>query len=235
MNSDSGKELISQGRRAFTRCSMAALGGLGMGLMGCSPDVAPSPAQGANPNAAVPAMPPMRSSRGPAGDAGAYATQASGSVLEQIHKLVSSQMYGFGTGVESAAVGFHILVDPMCPHCGRTWVQSQALWDRFRFIWLPVPMLGPDSLTNGSLILGSADPVEAMNVHEHKLLNKLPPLNPVPSVIEQGRPQMEHNRRIAQQIRLDSVPLIMVQRADGEIISTSGGIGAKELAFLAGA
>lgn len=176
----------------------------------------------------------VRSSLGQASAAGATTSQTSGPELLNIYNRVSKDMHGFVTGNADSASVVYSVIDPMCPHCANLWMQSRLLLERVKFVWLPVPLLGNNSLVNGALIIASANPADAMNVHEYKLLNQLPPLTPVPEVVEAGRPKMEHNGKISKEIKLDSVPFIMVKRASGEVVMTVGGIGAPEIVTLLG-
>lgn len=224
-------------RRGF-HLKAAVLGLSAAGLVGCGrTEQEPQPTPPVAGPAPARAMPRIRSSTEVSQSSTPTASTAQGQELVALYNQVSKQMYGFVAGNPDSPLLVHVVFDPQCPHCGNLWVQSQQLSKQIKFFWMPVAMLRPveSGMTNGALIMASPDPVETMNVHEHKLLNKLDPLNPVPELVAKGRPQMEHNVAIAQQFRLDSVPLIMHQRQNGEIVSTVGGIGAPELVALIGA
>lgn len=218
-------------RRVFIGASLA------LGLAGCSrpstPAVPAAPAAAAS-GAPPRPMPVIKSSAQPSVGSEPDASKAQGAELAALYETVSRQMYGFVVGNTQSPRTVHVVFDPQCPHCGRLWVQSAPLWERLRFVWLPVPLLRPESMTTGALIMASPNPAETMNVHEHKLLSNDTPLTPVPELVERGRPQMQHNADVANRIRLDSVPFILHQRPTGEIVSTVGGIGAPEVLLLLG-
>lgn len=232
------KHPLRLGRRGFHHATVATLGSLAMALVGCSAkpeglEGAAGPA-GQEPPAAPRPAPRILSSKTPSTSSKPDASDAQGAPLLSMYDMVSKEMYGFVAGNGQSATVIHVVFDALCPHCGSLWVASQSLWPQVKFVWLPVPMLRPDSLTNGALIMASPNPVEAMNVHEHKLLNSLPPLVPIKELVARGQPQVEHNRNIAAGFRLNSVPMLLHRRTSGEVVSTVGGMGAPEIMLLIG-
>lgn len=234
---------LSSTRRKFGKSLTAiALSStvFGVAVSGCSRP-APEASNASNVSTGAGAAPvngpqmKVRSSTvGAASAEGASAAETNGPALVALYQRLAKDMHGFETGNPASPNLVYSIIDPMCPHCGNLWMQSRSLVDSVRFVWLPVPMLGNNSFVNGALIMASVNPADAMNVHEYKLLNHLPPMTPVPEQIEAGRAKMEHNGKVAKEIRLDSVPLIMVKRASGEVVMTVGGIGAPEILQLIG-
>lgn len=219
-------------RRDFQGFALGTLALTSLTLLGCAPNEAPP----AIPAAKTPERPQpiIRSSLEQGSDAGAASSAARGAALSAIYAKVTTKMYGFIAGNVQSKHVVHVVFDPQCPHCGHLWLESQKLWTEVKFVWVPIPMMSADSMTNGALILADDNPVQAMNVHEYKLLNKLDPLAPVLMQVEKGRVAMQTNASQATAINMDAVPFTLYRRPSGEIVSTTGGIGAPEIITLIG-
>ena len=221
-------------RRKFNQTSALALALSMLSAAGCKRNETQAVRGIANTQKADVRSINLRSSLDPDSAADANASQARGAALASIFDLVSNQTYGFATGNEQSNTVVYVLVDPMCTHCGHVWMESLLLLDKVKFVWILMPILGVESMINGSLIIASKTPSDAMNVHEYKLMNKYPLLRAVPEIIEAGRPKMLANGKIANTIRLDSVPMLITKHASGEVVMTVGAIGASEILTLIG-
>lgn len=211
-------------RRLAKAVALFGLGGLG--LAGCSKSADP-PAALSSPQAIS-----ILTSLGPANAAGGVASESSGDTLKTLFTTITSKMHGFQAGNPSSNVGVIVLFDPQCPHCGRLWGQSKRLWTEVRFAWLPVPLMNKDSLNQGAMILGAKDPVAFMDQHEASIVGGHGGTPLDPALFELGKDKIEANRKLAREVRVDSVPLIYHRKPNGEILATKGGMGAEELVVL---
>lgn len=217
-------------RRSFVSLSLGLIGATGLTACGLESAQAPSPAA-VKPGRPAPVL---RSSNEIETDATASASGARGASLARIYEEVTSSMYGFTVGNPNAKKVFYVVFDPMCPHCGNTWVKSKPLHGDIKFIWMPVPLLGEKSANYGAMIMASANPAQAMDEHEISVLNKADPKPFDEDLKEKGLPAMETNNNVSKRIRLDGVPFILHRRDSGEIVSTMGGIEAPEFVIMRG-
>lgn len=77
----------------------------------------------------------------------------------QIQALASSHYIESGTGDAGGDI-VYVFVDAKCPYCHRTYSELQKMVGVRRDItvrWIPVGILGPQSVTSGQLILGYED------------------------------------------------------------------------------
>lgn len=77
----------------------------------------------------------------------------------QIHALASSNYIESGAGDVGRDI-IYVFVDAKCPYCHRTYSELQKLVGVRSDItvrWIPVGILGPQSVTSGQLILGHED------------------------------------------------------------------------------
>ncbi len=78
----------------------------------------------------------------------------------------------------------------------------------------------------------STDPIADMNKHEELLLSGKGGLAMDMPVYERGVARIETNRQLATDLKIDAVPLILFRKANGEILSTVGGVRAEELVVM---
>lgn len=203
-----------------------------IGLTGALALVAFSGCDRQSASPATPRQIVIRSSAGPESPAGSFASQLSGPPLATLYKLVTEKMVGFQSGNSSSGVGMVVVFDPQCPHCGKVWVESSRLAKEVNFAWIPVPMMNKQSTEQGAMLLGSTDPIADMNKHEELLLSGKGGLAMDMPVYERGVARIETNRQLATDLKIDAVPLILFRKANGEILSTVGGVRAEELVVM---
>ncbi|MDP1648432.1 MAG: thioredoxin fold domain-containing protein [Rubrivivax sp.] len=178
-------------------------------LAACSKNEAKAPAASAN----VPAAAPAGTSRQ------AFDTASRGT--------------GFVVGQPMAARQVLVFFDPQCPHCATLWVNSKPLHDRIRMVWMPVAFIGPSSAPQGALMLASADPAKAMDLHETLLAGGKGGIAvPGPSDPELLA-KIKANTELWKSLDAGSVPHMVYRiAADGPYGVQSGGLPTAQLAQL---
>lgn len=207
--------------------ALAMMGGLG--LVGCG-DRSPAVAKQQPPSMPQPIV--IKSSKGPASADGARASEASGPALENLFNVITQKMHGFQSGNAQSSTAVIVVFDPQCPHCGSVWVESHRLNQEVHFAWMPVPLMNKDSVTQGGMLLGAADPIAFMENHEKLLLEGKGGAPMDPGLYEKGKSKIEINRILAVDAKIDVVPMMFHRKASGEILMTKGGIRAEELVVL---
>jgi len=119
-------------------------------------------------------------------------------------------------------------IDMSCPFCAALYAKSRGLvgGGRARMRWIPVAVIGPDSMSRAAAVLRSPDPIHALAAGYARA-----PADPRP-------PSAQLQARIAANSALLSTvtdgramtPLLLVQRVDGSF-SASAGMPADLLAF----
>lgn len=78
-----------------------------------------------------------------------------------------------GKGIETAPASagrltVYVAFDPQCPDCIAFWKQARPLFDKVRFVWLPIAVLNPFSEPQGAALLSAPSPVAAMDQHAER-------------------------------------------------------------------
>ena len=145
----------------------------------------------------------------------------------------ASRGTGFVVGQPMAARQVLVFFDPQCPHCATLWVNSKPLHDRIRMVWMPVAFIGPSSAPQGALLLASADPVKAMDLHETRLAGGQGGIAvPGPSDADL-LDKIKANTELWKSLDASSVPHMVYRiAADGPYGVQSGGLPTAQLAQL---
>jgi len=56
----------------------------------------------------------------------------------------------------------YVTLDPQCPHCARYYDASRSVLEEVTIRWIPVAILGPESLRQAALLVEADDPVQAL-------------------------------------------------------------------------
>jgi thiol:disulfide interchange protein DsbG len=85
-----------------------------------------------------------------------------------IVKRIASEAKGITYGQKSGKIAY-VFFDPKCTHCGDLWHHTESFKTNMSFVWIPVSILGQKSNDIGSTILGSANPLEALEKNESNI------------------------------------------------------------------
>lgn len=164
----------------------------------------------------------------------AQAAPAAPVPAQQAYDLVQ-QGRGFTVGPVMAAQTAYVFFDTSCPHCAHLWQAAQPLARRLKWVWLPVGLLRPQSLTQGAAILGAADPAAAMAENEKRLLARQGGLAVDTPPAEALLAQVKANTALFDRLGGESVPLMLYRHArSGNYGSHVGAASTEELAALLG-
>lgn len=142
---------------------------------------------------------------------------------------------GFDFGNRMSARQVYVFFDPQCPHCGKLWEEFKSLEKDARFTWVPVAFLNKASLPQGATIMGSENPVEAMNTHEVSLLGGSGGITAALNIDPQLKAAIAKNTRLLESFGASSVPFIVSRNQQtGEAFSNAGGMPAAMLAARLG-
>lgn len=188
---------------------------LALSLIGCSKNEAPAPAPTATP---LPAGTSAPASPAPTAVANAY-------------DAVAARGKGFTVGAMMSVQPVYVLFDPQCPHCGRLWQASHPLFDRVKFVWIPVAFNAGKSLPQGAALLAAADPVATMDAHEAALLGGKGGLETAQPASPEAEATIRANTQLLTDLGADSVPFVVIKnRRSGEVLAQAGALPTEELA-----
>ncbi|HSI47734.1 MAG TPA: thioredoxin fold domain-containing protein [Ideonella sp.] len=153
---------------------------------------------------------------------------------QQAYEL-SVKAQGFTVGPVMAANTVYVYFDTTCPHCGHLWEQSKPLHGKLKMVWIPVPYLRPQSLTQGATILAATDPVAAMELNETRLMARQGGIEVNPNAGDAVLAKLKANMALFDQMGVDSVPLIVFRNSKtGEYGSQTGALETAQLAGMVG-
>lgn len=142
---------------------------------------------------------------------------------------------GFTVGQMLAADPVYVFFDAQCPHCASLWESSKPLLGRLKMVWMPIGLLGPDSVVHGAAILGDAQPAAAMDRHAALLREKRLQEGDTSAANEAQRAKVETNTALFRRLGADSVPMLYFRNAaSGQFGARAGGMSTDELRQLVG-
>lgn len=117
---------------------------------------------------------------------------------------------GFAVGNLGASRTVYVMFDPQCPHCGRVWGYTKALWPQARFVWIPVGLMNDTSIAQGVALL-QAGTAEQMDIHESRLASNLGGLAVDPSAHPplDLMTEVERNGHVLARFGAERVPFIV--------------------------
>ncbi len=127
--------------------------------------------------------------------------------------IVAAEAKGFTVGAVMSARTAYVFFDPQCPHCGHLWQASQPLQSKFKFVWIPVAFLSPQSAPQGAALLSSANPAQAMTDHEASLLARTGGIAASASPPKELLEAIRKNTLLLNEFGVESVPYVVVKNA----------------------
>ncbi len=171
----------------------------------------------------------------PAAVTAAPAVAAPAAQVGSSYDLVATQGKGFTVGALMSAQPVYVLFDPQCSHCGRLWEASVPLFDKVKFVWIPISFNPAKSLPQGAALLSASNPVETMTAHKQSLLAGTGGMAASADVPEELRQAINNNTQLLNQLGVESVPfLVGKHRTTGDIVSHNGAMETAALANLLG-
>lgn len=154
---------------------------------------------------------------------------------QDAYQHAAEKARGFTAGAMMSANTVYVFFDPQCPHCGHLWQSVQPLLKKVKFVWVPVAIMGPKSMTQGAALLGASNPVETMTAHETSLLagtGGMSAPSDVPADIEKA---IKANTAAFNALKAESVPMIVAKHArSGNTIRHMGALDTAALAKFLG-
>lgn len=149
--------------------------------------------------------------------------------LENIEKFAS----GFATGKGTKAV--YVFFDPQCPHCVKFWKEANALGNVAKLVWVPVALMGQDSLVQAAAVMAATDPISLMNEHAKLMASGGKGLvvkqdAPEFSMTVKSMPLVVRNAQVLGSFKANGIPFIVSTNASGAVYTNAGGLSASDLA-----
>jgi thiol:disulfide interchange protein DsbG len=181
--------------------------------------------------AALLALAGCKDSTAPGASGAPAAAAKSGAVSIE---AIESKARGFSVGSAVSARTVYVFFDSQCPHCAALWESAKPLKSQARFVWIPVGVLGPDSLTQGAALLAAPDGAAAMEAHEQSMKDKRGGIAASGDVAAQ-KAQVEANTKLLDSFGIGSVPTIVAKHAQtGALVVQEGSMPTAALANLLG-
>lgn len=152
-----------------------------------------------------------KDSTGPSGGTPPAARPAGSGVSVE---AIESQAKGFSVGPVMSSRVVYVFFDTQCPHCAALWDAAKPLKAQARFVWVPVGVLGPDSLVQGAAILAAPDPAAAMEAHEQTMRESKRGIVPAGNVDTQ-KEAVTRNTKLLDGFGIGSVPTLVMKQAGG--------------------
>lgn len=138
---------------------------------------------------------------------------------------VAAKTKGFAAGAMMSANTVYVLFDPQCPHCGHLWEQSQPLFKKVKFVWVPVAFINAKSAPQGAALLTAANPAELMTTHEASILAGSGGISASASVPPDIEAAIKANTQLLNNMGVESVPFIIAKQAQtGQIVTNTGAL-----------
>lgn len=120
-------------------------------------------------------------------------------------------------GPASAPSVIYEFYDPQCSYCQRFWGESEPWVDsgKLQVRYIPVGLLGRDSLTRAAALLSASDPPEALRRYVRAWPHGELPLPP--QIPARYLTEVEGNLRLMRDLGLDIVPGIVIRNTDGRL------------------
>lgn len=150
--------------------------------------------------------------------------------------VVSREAIGIraGVGARNKAIVFY---DPHCAYCTDLWRAAQLVKEQVDFLWVPVGLLGEDSLALAAEILDANDPLSMMAANELSMRSTGSPMATTSEASAAAVSKVERNtdllKRADPTAPIQIVPFMYYQAANGNVELLSGAKdGAALRAFL---
>lgn len=146
--------------------------------------------------------------------------------------VVSRQAIGImdGVGARNQAIVFY---DPHCAYCTDLWRAAQRVKEQVDFLWVPVGLLGEDSLALAAAILDANDPLSMLAANELVMRSTGSPMATTSEASAAAVSKVERNtdllKRADPTAPIQIVPFMYYQAANGNVELLSG---AKDAAAL---
>jgi len=152
----------------------------------------------------------------------------------QAYEAVAAQAKGFTVGALMSANPVYVLFDPQCPHCGHLWNAALPLLGKVKFVWVPVAIMGPKSVSQGAALMQAADPLATMSAHEQSLLSGQGGMSASSSIPDDVLAAIKANSQLLDRLGADSVPFMVARHAgSGQVVTQAGALSTEALsAFL---
>lgn len=146
--------------------------------------------------------------------------------------VIKDRAVGFSVGQRMSARTVYVFFDMQCPHCGVLWESAKPLLDKAHFVWIPVGMLSPLSISQGATILAASDPKAMMDGHE-ATLRQNGGLVPNDDAQDKFAKKVRENMALLRSFKVGSVPFIVSQDpATGKLIQATGSMDTPALQAL---
>lgn len=143
----------------------------------------------------------------------------------QMMAIVLSEAIGVraGVGARNKAVVFY---DPHCAYCTDLWRAAQLVKEQVDFLWVPVALLGEDSLALAAAMLDAGDPLGMMALNELSMRTTGSPIATTAEPSASAVSKVERNtallKRADPSAPIQSVPFMYYQAENGTIELLSG-------------
>ena len=147
---------------------------------------------------------------------------------------IESGAHGFVVGSPMAVRTVYVFFDPQCPHCAVLWQSARALKAQAKFVWIPVGLIGPKSVSQAATILAAKDPIAAMDENEASVLEKRGGIA-ASGDSDAQKAVVEKNTALFTGFGFESVPSIVALHAQtGALVTHEGSLPTADLATLLG-
>lgn len=137
-------------------------------------------------------------------------------------EAITAEAQGFNVGSMMSTRVVYVFFDPQCPHCAALWQAAAPLRNQARFVWIPVGILNAKSTLQGATLMGSADPVAAMDQHEASLLAQRGGIEPG-TASDAHKEAIKRNTELMTRFGFASVPTVVAKHAQtGELVTIEG-------------
>lgn len=132
----------------------------------------------------------------------------------------------------------HVFFDPNCIFCHRLWESTQPAIKagKLQVDWMPVAIIKASSLAKAAAIMGSHDPVKALNMDETSFNTATEEggIKPMAHLTKRAAQPVRHNTKLMHQYGLFGTPTIVYRGKNGGWHLEPGYIKASELLKLVG-
>lgn len=148
----------------------------------------------------------------------------------QAYEAVAAQAKGFTAGALMSANPVYVLFDPQCPHCGHLWNSALPLLGKVKFVWVPVAIMGPKSVSQGAALMQATDPVATMSAHEQSIRAGQGGMSASSSVPDDVLAAIKSNSQLLDRLGANSVPFMVARHArNGQVITQAGALSTEAL------
>jgi thiol:disulfide interchange protein DsbG len=142
---------------------------------------------------------------------------------------------GITYGAKSGKIAY-VFFDPKCTHCGDLWHHTESFKTGMSFVWIPVSILGKKSNDIGSTILGSPDPIEALQKNESSVRSHGDGLAVDSALVDAHKGSVANNTNLLSTLvpeyPISSVPFTVFSDGTGNIELFAGAVDKDTLSKL---